>query len=101
MNGRFGDGILRDRTLRCHRCSMANSSPVDSSAEQPEVDSELHDVAYFVHEEFDSQLDPQVVEECLYQVTLRFEGASVRVFVPLLVRRYVREDLKKRLQQTR
>jgi hypothetical protein len=76
---------------------MASSSPVDSRSHQPEIDSELHDVAYFVHEEFDGQLDPQVVEDCLFQVASRFDGASVRVFVPLLVRRYVREDLRRRL----
>lgn len=80
-----------------YRLHMASSPPVDSRSDQPEIDSQLHDVAYFVHEEFDGKLDPRVVDDCLFQVASRFEGASVRVFVPLLVRRYVREDLKRRL----
>jgi hypothetical protein len=40
---------------------MANSSPVDSRSDQPVIDLELHDVAHFVHEEFDGPLDPHVV----------------------------------------
>jgi hypothetical protein len=79
---------------------MANFLPVDSGRGQPEIDSELHAVAHFVHEEFDDHLDPSAVDECLNQVAARFEGASVRTFVPLLVRRYVREELKTRLPQT-
>ena len=78
---------------------MANLSSVDSRAGQPEIDSELHDVAHFVHEEFDDLLDPRAVDECLSQVTARFEGAPVRVVVPLLIRRYVSEELKTRLRQ--
>jgi hypothetical protein len=78
---------------------MANLSSVDLRAGQPEIDSELHDVAHFVHEEFDDLLDPRAVDECLSQVTARFEGAPVRVVVPLLVRRYVSEELKTRLRQ--
>ena len=65
---------------------------------QPEVDSELHAVKHLVHEEFDDQLDPGAVDETLSRVTSRFEGAPVRVFVPLLVRRYAREELKDRLR---
>jgi len=52
-----------------------------------------------VHEEFDDLLDPRAVDECLSQVTARFEGAPVRVVVPLLIRRYVSEELKTRLRQ--
>ena len=80
---------------------MENFVPVDSSPDQPEIDPELHNVAHFVHEEFDGQLDPRAVDECLNQVTARFDSAPVRSFVPLLVRRYVREELRTRLQQTR
>jgi len=65
---------------------------------QPEVDTELHAVKHLVHEEFDDQLDPGAVDETLSRVTSRFEGAPVRVFVPLLVRRYAREELKDRLR---
>jgi Arc/MetJ family transcription regulator len=39
------------------------------------------------------------VDECLDQIASRFEGATVRSFVPLLVRRYVREELQTRLRQ--
>ena len=66
----------------------------------PEVDSELHSVAHIVHEEFDGQVDPRAVDEALSQVTARFDGAPVRVFVPLLVRRYAREELMTRLRET-
>jgi hypothetical protein len=82
------------------RLNMANSSQVDTSSGQPEIDTELHGVAQFVHEEFDGQVDPQVVDECLDKVSSRFKGAPVRVFVPLLVRRYTREELLTRLRQT-
>jgi len=79
---------------------VANSSPVDTRAVQRGIDSELHAVAHFVHEEFDGQLDPRVVDECLHQVAARFEGAPVRSFIPLLVRRYVREELTAHLRRT-
>jgi hypothetical protein len=82
------------------RLNMANSSQVDTTSSQPGIDSELHGVAQFVHEEFDGQVDPQVVDEYLNKVSARFEGAPVRVFVPLLVRRYAREELMTRLRQT-
>ena len=70
---------------------MANISPVERRAAQPEIDSELHDVAHIVHEEFDEHLDPGAVDECLQKVATRFEGAAIRSFIPLLVGRYVRE----------
>jgi len=73
--------------------------PVDSVAVQPEIDSELRAVTHHVHEEFDGHLDPQTVDECLNQVAARFVGAPIRTFVPLLVRRYAREELRTRLRQ--
>jgi hypothetical protein len=63
------------------------------------MDPDLHDVAHRVHEEFDEHLDPKAIDECLHQVAAGFTGASVRSFVPLLVRRYVREELQTRLRQ--
>jgi len=57
-------------------------------------------VAHIVHQEFDGKLDPATVDECLGQVVSRFDGASVRAYVPLLVGRYVREELQTRLRQT-
>lgn len=65
---------------------------------QPAMGTELHAVAHLVHEEFDEQLDPGAVDETLNTITARFTGAPVRVFVPLLVRRYAREELKSRLR---
>jgi hypothetical protein len=53
-----------------------------------------------VHEEFDERLDPRAVDECLSTASARFDGATVRAFVPLLVRRYAREELLGRLKQT-
>jgi hypothetical protein len=78
---------------------MANFSPVEARAVQPEIDSELHEVAHGVHEEFDRHLDPIAVDECLQQVASRFDGAPIRSFIPLLVGRYVREELKTQLGQ--
>jgi hypothetical protein len=71
--------------------------PAESRPAQPAIDQDLHDVAHFVHDEFDDRLEPQTVDECLDQVAAKFAGASVRSFVPLLVRRYVREELQARL----
>jgi hypothetical protein len=79
---------------------MANFSPVETSAVQPEIDPDLHDVAHGVHEEFDQHLDPSAVDECLQKVASRFEGATIRSFIPLLVGRYVREELRTLLRQS-
>ena len=79
---------------------MANFSPVETLAVQPEIDPELHDVAHGLHEEFDEHLDPSAVDECLQKVASRFEGATIRSFVPLLVGRYVREELRTLLRQS-
>jgi hypothetical protein len=73
--------------------------PVPGSRPGPEIDPDLHDVAQRVHEEFDDRLDPLIVDECLNQVVARFASAPVRNFVPLLVRRYVREELQARQAQ--
>jgi hypothetical protein len=66
---------------------------------QPEIDPGLFDVAHIVHEEFDDHLDPGAIDECLAKVAARFHGATVHSFVPLLVRRYVREELQTRLRE--
>ena len=78
---------------------MGGFLPAESRPGQPVIDQDLHDVAHVVHEEFDGRLDPHAVDECLDQVAAQFAGASVRSFVPLLVRRYVREELQTRLGQ--
>ena len=78
------------------------ASPVDDGHDplvrsrpgRPELDPDLHDVAQQVHQEFDGRLDPRVVDQCFDQVAARFHSAPIRIFVPLLVRRYVREELR-------
>lgn len=55
----------------------AGSSPDHTSA-----DPDLRKVALLLHEEFDDHLDPRTVDECLGQVAGRFDGASIRSFVP-------------------
>ena len=69
---------------------------VRSRPGRPEIDLDLHDVAELINEEFDGRLDPRVVDECFDQVAARFASATIRSFVPLLVRRYVREELQAR-----
>ena len=79
--------------------SMASALPADSRPTPPGVDPELHVVAHLIHAEFDDHLDPQAVDECLSQVAARFDDASIRSFVPLLVRRYTREELQHHLRK--
>ena len=69
---------------------------VRSRPGKPKIDPDLHDVAQLVHQEFDDRLDPRIVDECLGQVAARFASATIRIYVPLLVRRYVRQELQAR-----
>jgi hypothetical protein len=64
-----------------------------------EIDADLQGVVIVIHQEYDHRLDPCVVDQCLDQVAARFTGATVRSFVPLLVARYVRDELHARLRQ--
>jgi len=70
-----------------------------SEIDRPGIDADLHDVVMTIHQEYDDRLDPCVVDQCLDQVAARFTGATVRSFVPLLVARYVRDELHARLGQ--
>jgi hypothetical protein len=70
----------------------------DTRQHQPRINPDLQDVVHTVHQEFDEQLDPQAVDECLNRVAAQFDQATVRSFVPLLVRRYVNVELNERLQ---
>ena len=72
---------------------MASSTVFDPRQEQPQINPDLKDLAHQVHEEFDEQLDPLAVDECLNRVAAQFDEAKVRSFVPLLVRRYVNDEL--------
>jgi hypothetical protein len=65
----------------------------------PKINGDLNDVAHGVHQEFDEQLDPKTVDECLNRVAAKFVDAKVRSFVPLLVRRYVSAELHGRVEQ--
>ncbi len=78
---------------------MASLMPADSVADRPTLDPTLNDVAKRVHEKFDDHLGSSAVDECLNQIAARFEGAKIRSFIPLLVRRYVREELQARVSQ--
>jgi hypothetical protein len=69
----------------------------DATHSQPKVNSDLQLIAHQVHEKFDEQLDPRAVDECFNKVAASFDGATIRSFVPLLVRRYVNEQLHDRL----
>ncbi len=59
---------------------------------RPKINPDLTDVASRVHAEYDQRLDPQAVDECLSRVAAKFDQVKVRSFVPLLVRRYVRDE---------
>ncbi len=82
----------------CHLWRMATLLAASAPPEDTSVDSDLPRVALLVHEEFDDHLDPGEVDECLRGVAARFDGATVRSFLPLLIRRYAREELQQRLR---
>ena len=77
---------------------MASSTSFDPSPDGPTISADLQDVAHQVREEFADRLDPGDVDECLDRIAAKFDGAKVRSFVPLLVRRYVRDELHERLK---
>jgi hypothetical protein len=79
---------------------MASSTMSDARQEPPKINGDLRDVVHGVHQEFDELLDPRTVDECLERVAAKFVDAKVRAFVPLLVRRYVKDELQERVEQT-
>jgi hypothetical protein len=79
---------------------MASSTSFDPGAGGPKINADLQDVAQQVHEEFADRLDPRDVDECFDRVAAKFDNAKVRSFVPLLVQRYVRDELHERLKET-
>jgi len=78
---------------------MASSAVLEARREGPSINPDLQEVALRVHDEFDERLDPSAVDECLHRVAATFDDAKVRSFVPLLVRRYVNDELQERLQE--
>jgi len=77
---------------------MVSSAPFGARTGEPRIQGDLRDVAHGVHQEFDEKLDSRAVDECLSRVAAEFTDAKVRSFVPLLVRRYVSDELQKRLE---
>jgi len=76
---------------------MASSTAFEPSPGGPKINPDLEDLAHQLHEEFADRLDPREVDECLDRMSAKFDNAKVRSFVPLLVRRYVRDELHDRL----
>lgn len=77
---------------------MASSAVLDARREEPRINPDLREVVLGIHDQFDEQLDPLAVDECLIRVAAKFDDAKVRSFVPLLVRRYVNDELQERLE---
>ena len=80
---------------------MASSTIFDDRKASPRISPDLQDVVHGVHQEFDGSLDPLAVDECLNRVGATFDDAKVRAFVPLLVRRYVRDELNEKVSEQR
>jgi hypothetical protein len=78
---------------------MASVRTSDASGRSEISPDPLQDVAHRLREEFANRLDPAEVDECFNRVATKFTNAKVRSFVPLLVRRYVSDELQQRLKQ--
>lgn len=76
---------------------MASARALDARPGNPDINADLHDIADQLQQEFAARLQPGEVDECLNRMAARFENAKVRSFVPLLVRRYARDELQTRL----
>jgi len=77
---------------------MTSSTSIDPRQDPPRISGDLQDVVRGAHEKFDEVLDPATVDACLARVSAKFADARIRGFVPLLVRRYVSEDLHKLIE---
>ena len=77
---------------------MTSSTTFDPRQDPPRISGDLQDVVRGAHEKFDEVLDPATVDACLARVSAKFADARIRGFVPLLVRRYVSEDLHKLIE---
>lgn len=55
---------------------------------------ELRDVAAQLHRDFDPITGAEAVDRVLDEVAARFADARVRTFLPLLVHRYARSELR-------
>ena len=90
-------GCMAAAVIRGYVAGMASPQALDAGSGRPKINADLLDVADQLHREFANRLTSCEVNECLYQVAAKFEDANVRSFVPLLVRRYVRDELQARL----
>jgi hypothetical protein len=77
---------------------MVRSTEFGARTGRSQVHADLQDVAHRIHEEFTDLLAQHEVDECLSRVAAKFDDAKIRAFVPLLVRRYVRDELHERLE---
>lgn len=55
---------------------------------------ELREVAAQLHRDFDDVIGAEEVDRVLDEVAARFVDARVRTFLPLLVHRYAKSDLR-------
>jgi hypothetical protein len=78
---------------------MGSSKAFDPRQDAHKINGDLQDVAREVHEDFDELLDSTTVDESLERVSDASAKAKVRSFVPLLVRRYVNDELRERVGQ--
>ena len=60
-----------------------------------DLTGDLSGVVTALHEQFDDQLDAEVVDAEIQVVADRFVDARIRSFVPLFVRRYASEKLRR------
>ena len=97
-NGFGSLGCRASTTDEGYVSGMASTTTLEVPQSRPRINGDLHDVAHEVHQEFDEKLDPQAVDECLTRVSALFTDAKVRSFVPLLVRRYVNDELQERIE---
>lgn len=98
-----GRGSAR-RSPRVHleftRREHSRSVTVQASQADLQVHvDDLGGVARWLHEEYDDRVGAAAVDRCVAEVAGSFAHATVHSFVPLLVRRYVREALEALLQE--
>jgi len=81
----------------CHGRAMTKHRGV-SVHDRDQCAAGLEHAGRLLHEEFDDQLGAGHVDAVITQVKGRFTDATVLTFVPLLVRRYTREELLTHLE---
>ena len=69
------------------------STPISSRIRHG-LHPDFREVAAQLHRDFDLVTGAEVVDRTLEEVAARFADARVRMFLPLLVHRYARSDLR-------